>query len=506
MTRATAGTTLLCASGRAERRDSKTVRVIHFDVPEGTSALSLSFDYGPRTSENESDNAPAVLAAFEKHVRRMREAKGEAVVEKVRNALNVEGRSKLLHNLMNVVLVDPSGRWRGRWDRNPSSDSGALFVSKSHASRGFIPGEIPAGRWSVAIECHGVFGEPVSYEVEVGSRPEPGADEIARLARPEATRAAPPRRGAGLYFGEMHSHTVHSDGKWELTELASRVRASGADFLCLTDHNTTSGLLDPGELPVTLLPGCELTTFFGHHPIYGLEAIVPWHEEGRVLSLGENAPRIRAMGGIVGVAHPFVPGDPLCTGCRMIEELEPGSFDLLEVWYRRWDSPGSDNEAAYAFWNELWARGHRVTAVAARDLHGPDQDGPFPGPLPFTGIFAEDNTRQALLEGLRRGAVILSGGPVLDLALESGGVSAGIGAALRAPGPVRTRVRFERSEGPCDLVLFRSGEPVRTLAIDGDGELVLDDLADRPGYFRAELRQAGAPRAITNHVVLEPSA
>lgn len=497
--------TLLREPGRAARTDSKTVRSIAFDVPEGTAALALAFDYGPRTSEDPADNAGPVEAAYQKHAARFREIKGEAFAARVREALNVDGRAKLLHNLMNVVLVDPTGRWRGRWDRNPSSDSGDLFVGEHHASRGFVAGPIQPGRWSVAIECHGVFGSPVDYEVRVLARPAPTSDEIARLAAPRGREAPERRRGPGVYFGELHSHTVHSDGKWELFELASRVRASGADFLCLTDHNTTSGLaeLAEHELPLTLIPGCELTTFHGHHPIYGLREAVPWHVEGRVLPLSETSPKIRAMGGIVGVAHPFVPGDPLCTGCRMAEDLVPGSFDLIEVWYRRWDSPGSDNEAAYAFWNRLWKAGHRVTAVAARDLHGADQDGPFPGPLPFTGVFADDNTTEAILDGMRRGRVILSGGPILAIELESGNVRAGIGESLCASGAVKARVRFERTGGACELRVFRSGDLAETRAVEGDGELDFAGLADGPGHYRAELWQGELPRAITNHVVLE---
>ena len=75
--------------------------------------------------------------------------------------------------------------------------------------------------------------------------------------------------------------------------------------------------------------------------------------------------------------------------------------------------------AAYQLWNRAWAAGHRITAVAARDWHGPEQDGPFPGDLPFTGILADDRTSTALLAGLRAGRVILSNGPVVELRLRN---------------------------------------------------------------------------------------
>lgn len=46
-------------------------------------------------------------------------------------------------------------------------------------------------------------------------------------------------------------------------------------------------------------------------------------------------------------------------------------------------------EAAYALWNQFWASGRPVIAVAARDWHGPGQGGPFPGAMAFTGVLAE---------------------------------------------------------------------------------------------------------------------
>jgi hypothetical protein len=508
-------TVLLEQHGRSAPEDSKTVRVIGFHVPRGTKALTLAFDYAPRTSTDRARNTPLVEAAFAEHVQRRRANLDDDAIRQHRAALDLEGRCDLLHNLMNVVLLDASGRWRGRWDRNPSSNAGDLVLSESHASRGFLAGPIEPGRWQVAIECHGVFGEPVSWKVEVRAKGRLEPEEIAGLEAgthptsfDDARALASTRRrrsGPGWYFGEMHSHTVHSDGKWELVELATRARAASADFLCLTDHNTTSGLVRPGELPLTLIPGIELTTFHGHHPIYGTTTTIPWHEDGRVLGIGLTGQRARALGAIVGAAHPFVPGDPLCTGCRIGSDLDPAAIDLMEVWYRRWDSPGSDNEAAYALWNDFWRAGHRITAVGARDWHGPQQDGPFPGPMPFTGIFADDNTTEAILAGLRAGRVLVSGGPIVDLELRTGSGIARVGEVLGGASRPSLHVRVEGAEAETELWIFRSGERVRAVALPGPAaDLAIGDVVDGPGWYRAELRSRGLPRAITNHVSWSP--
>jgi hypothetical protein len=474
-------TELLRQQGRAPATTSKTVTAHRFEVPPGTEALVLTFDYGPRESRDRAANQPLVDAAFDRHIARRRPALGPDGVTRHREALKVDERAEVLQNLMNVVLVDPAGRWRGRWDRLPAAASGELILAERCASRGFIAGRIEPGTWTAAVEHHGIFGDAVDYAIAVRGRPAPSDAEIAALVEPPYRERPHARRGAGWYFGELHSHSSHSDGKHEMADIADRAARAGLDFLALTDHNTMSAHPVPPGAPVVIVPGFELTTFHGHHPIYGLPDMVPWHQDGRVLPLAELAPRVRAAGGIVGVAHPFVPGDPLCTGCRMVENLPPESFDLMEVWYRRWGSPGSDNQAGYDLWNRLWAAGHRKTAVAARDWHGPEQEGPFPGELPLTGVFAADASPDAILAGLRAGRVILSRGPIVDLAPD-------------------LSLTVERLDRPAELRLFRSGALVDTWPLVGDGVVDLD--AQEPGYYRAELWDGDEPLVITNHVVV----
>lgn len=474
---------LLRQDGRAPAATSKTVTAHRFEVPPGTEALVLTFDYGPRESRDRAANQPLVEAAFDRHVARRRAALGPDGVARHREALKVDDRADVLQNLMNVVLVDPRGRWRGRWDRLPAAASGELILAERCASRGFIAGRIEPGTWTAAVEHHGIFGAAVDYTIAVRARPAPSDAEVAALVEPPYAERPYPRRGRGWYFGELHSHSSHSDGKHEMAEIADRAARCGLDFLALTDHNTMSAHPVPPGAPVVIVPGFELTTFHGHHPVYGIAEMVPWHQDGRVVPLAEIAPRVRAAGGIVGVAHPFVPGDPLCTGCRMVDRLPPESFDLIEVWYRRWSSPGSDNPAAYDLWNRLWAAGHRTVAVAARDWHGPEQEGPFPGEMPLTGVFSDDATPDAILAGLRAGRVIMSRGPIVELSAAEDAVA----------------IRVERLDRAAELRLLAGGAVVATRALARDTELEL--AAPRAGHLRAELWDGDEPLAITNHLV-----
>jgi hypothetical protein len=470
---------LFATQGQFSADDSKSVRVFRFRVPSGVGALALSFDYTPRTSVDRSRNTELVERALEAHNEGCSHTRDlDAQRTEVANLY------RELFNLLNVVLIDPAGKWRGRWDRNPASED-ALLLGKNFSSKGFLPGAIDSGEWTAAIECHGVFGDPVRFELKIEARADVSPEEAAVSAR-SSTRARRSADRPGWYFGEMHSHTLHSDGRNEVFELAEKAAELGIDFVALTDHNTMTGLLELPEderaLPVTIVPGCELTTFHGHHPVYGISELVPWHEDGRVRGLEELAPIVRRAGGIVSVAHPFKMGDPICTGCRMPRGLDPRSFDLFEVWYRRWDAAESDNISAYELWNSYWSKGHRVTAVAARDWHGASQEKPFPGNFPFTGVWARDGSAAAILEGLRSGRVIMSGGPILDLQ--------------------KNVVEIERLDGPAELRIFRSGEIVMKSRVENDQTIDLQTIFGTAGYYRAELWRGDEPRAITNHVVV----
>lgn len=493
-------TSLLDVPGHVLAADSKTVVPHTFDVPANVEALELAFDYGPRRCTDAEVIRPLVRAAIETHLATHGPAR-RAEIEARLDALERRTVQSGLNNLLNVTLIDPNGVWRGRWDRNPSSDGGALSLSATSASKGFLPGAIEAGRWTAVVEIHGVFGAPVDYRLRVNTSaprpPEARATTTIAPGRPHRERWG--EAGRRWFLGEMHSHSVHSDGAHEVIDLAHRASRIGLDFLCLTDHNATSGFREIEDLPITVVRGSELTTFSGHHPFYGLDRTEPWHEDGVVLPFATIARRARERGALVSIAHPFKLGDPLCTGCRMTADFTADDIHAIEVWYRAWDGADWDNQAAYEVWNAAWAAGKRLTALAARDWHGPAQETAFPGDEPFTAVLAEDTSEGALLAGLRAGRVFMTGGPLLTLEVDD----ATIGDTIQhAPGLVMT-CRIAARERGSQLVVYRDNERFFTTPVVEDGTTLI--AGELPiGWYRAELHLNGRPRAITNHLVVAP--
>jgi predicted metal-dependent phosphoesterase TrpH len=63
---------------------------------------------------------------------------------------------------------------------------------------------------------------------------------------------------------DLHTHTVYSDGTFTPAELIALARDRGLDTVALTDHDTTTGLMEAaaagGEANVEVVPGVELST------------------------------------------------------------------------------------------------------------------------------------------------------------------------------------------------------------------------------------------------------
>ena len=158
-------------------------------------------------------------------------------------------------------------------------------------SSGYLPGELEAGTWQVMIGVHRVPPDGVGYRLSVQTGPALGPALGSTLAPPPppAPRDRPPRRilparpGRRWLAGDLHTHTVHSDGKLTVPELAALAARRGLDFLAITDHNTVSHHAELAAASrrygVILLPGQEVTTDGGHAGALGDVGWIDFREE-----------------------------------------------------------------------------------------------------------------------------------------------------------------------------------------------------------------------------------
>ncbi|TDF98599.1 CehA/McbA family metallohydrolase [Paenibacillus piri] len=249
---------------------------------------------------------------------------------------------------------------------------------------------------------------------------------------------------------ELHTHTLHSDGRHTLYELALGAAAQELDWIALTDHNTTSGLLGKEEVEraagISILNGLEWTTFYGHMLLLGLRE--GDYADWRMLGPGDLAQGLheaKALGALAGLAHPYRVGSPMCTGCYWEYEIADWhKIDFIEVWSGTFPSVRTSNQRAFALWTEVLNRGYRVAATCGRDWHDSASGAAEREPVAVTYI-AKENPAKAIAQG----AVAVSMGPLLTMRAAGDGSAAGIGEVLTLAGgsrnvEVSVRLDFER--------------------------------------------------------------
>ena len=311
----------------------------------------------------------------------------------------------------------------------------SFVITAEEATPGYLPGDLEAGRWQVVLGIYRLPPEGIEYRVtaEVATgrgalAPDPRPEPPPRLTDRPARRDLPARPGYRWLAGDLHTHTVHSDGAQTVPELARFAAGRGLDFLAITDHNTIS---HHAELPgaaarygITLIPGQEITTEDGHAGALG---DVGWIDFRAPADSWLDA--TEQHGGLLSVNHPI--GGHVSWTIPM-RRRPP----LAEIWHWSWlDLHWTTPLAWWMAWDPT------ALPVGGSDFHRPGSDA-LPG-LPTTWVESADDSPEAVLDGLRSGHSAISAqrdGPVL-LRIDGEFVAVGAeGATLAGPG------------GPCALV------------------------------------------------------
>lgn len=378
-------------------------------------------------------------------------------------------------NLLTLTLFGPDG-CRGAGHRHGSRHE--VHLSAGAATPGYVVGPLPPGEWTVQIDTHMIMpGAPVAYSLEVRASLDAAPNEgpVPRVV----SQAGLPAGGPGWFRGDLHCHTVHSDGRRTAAGLVAGARAQGLDFVFLTDHNTTAGLAEMDALSdeaFLATGGMELTTFFGHALVLGAREWVDWRIRPGTGEMARIASDAQARGRLFVIAHPFAVGDPLCTGCRWrYGDMMPGTARLVEVWNGPWESDGRNPEALALYYDWL-NQGLRLVATAGTDSH---HNSDYERRPAFSVIRADRLTEPALLDGLRAGHAYLTSGPTLAL----GGTDAS-GAAFSMGDAVSGRAAFSASW---------SGAPEgAALRVIADGKLLDEREIGPSGAYGWEMTAADA--------------
>jgi hypothetical protein len=306
--------------------------------------------------------------------------------------------------VLDLGVFDPDGNFRGY----SGGARDTFTVTPQWATPGYLPGEVPAGQWSVLLGLHRVPADGLPWEITVSA---PGSP--ARVQAPPVPQR-PPRRvdlpevdGMRWLAGDFHAHTVHSDGKLSIDELAALAASSGLDLLAVTDHNTTSHhphLAAAGRrCGITLLPGQEVTTDRGHANAFG---DVGWVDFRRPADEWDR--------GLLSINHPLGADcawrQPLARKPRLAEVWHSG------WWDRTWGAPLA--------WHLAWDP--QTIPIGGSDFHDPAQ--PYHLGQPTTWVLAASSEVDDVLAALAGGRTAISESPQGPLLLRAGDRFLALGA------------------------------------------------------------------------------
>lgn len=321
-------------------------------IPEGIESLCLRYQY-PRFAEEQRSYGAATFTA----------------------------RKEI--NIVDLGLIGPDSSQVGA----SGSDKEEIFVSEVSATPGYRPTPLIPGEWGILVGAYKIAPEGVTvrYELEFQIKQ-------SRWLR-----------------GDLHAHTLASDGVLTTQELAQRALRHGLDFVAITDHNQPVSRDSLPQVPgLTVIPGLEWTHYRGHANFLGIDQ--PYDEPFAANTPDEIQQRFasaRQRGALITVNHPF---DDCCS---FLFDPDSLPYDCLEVW----NGPMREtNLKAIAYWQSLLAAGRKVPIVGGSDYH---RDTPFiflGGPT--TCVYAQSAGQSDILAALRAGHAYLTfapNGPWLEM-------------------------------------------------------------------------------------------
>ncbi len=262
-------------------------------------------------------------------------------------------------------------------------------VGLEYATPGYIAGELKEGEWAVLLGLYKIPKNGCVINVNI--------EQISKHYR--------------WLKGDLHLHSIHSDGIYNIEENIKIAEDLNLDFISLTDHNTsTQNFVDSSHNSITLIPGMELSTYKGHINIFGLQDPLIDFRISNIVDLQHKLEKIKQQGGFCSVNHPF---DNDC-GWGWGWNLK---FDWVEVWNGHWRKI---NEIALNWWEKQLIEGRKIVAVGGSDAHGKS---PFiTQGFPTTFVYSLSHSSKDILEAINKGHCFISyspWGPTVDIKFEN---------------------------------------------------------------------------------------
>lgn len=363
-------------------------------------------------------------------------------------------------NIVDLGLIAPDGTQVGF----TGSDKSEFNLSATSATPGYKPCALVEGEWRIMVGAYHIAPEGVRVTYELTC-----TEKHLRLLK-----------------GDLHTHTLASDGVLTAEELGRHALRHGLDFVAITDHNYFSTADSLPQIPgLTFIPGVEWTHYQGHANFLGVNKPydLPFstNTPEEALARFESA---RSRGAFISVNHPFE------AGLEFKFDLSVLPYDCLEIWNGPMREP---NLRALGWWQTMLTAGKRAPICGGSDYH---RDSPFQllgGPT--TCVYAMSAGPSDILAALKAGhayIIYAPNGPTLEL-------SAGdaiMGDVVAWPQTKELQIAVEGLQGGDVVRVVTSSSSETILQATAVGSCHLTYTMQSPGFARVEILRsflAGLP-------------
>ncbi|RUO72266.1 phosphotransferase [Pseudidiomarina sediminum] len=340
--------------GKISGAQHQSYVAVPFDVPAGTQHIEVSFDY---------DNSHRTV--------------------------------------IDLGLEDPQ-RFRG-WSGGSKKQ---FSLSELAATPSYLAGPIIAGEWKL------ILGVP---NIRSTSESSYHATITLHSTIPDTQQVIADKRG--WYRGDLHAHSGQSDG-WCQSKRAqkvacpteqglSRAERLQLDFIAFTEHNSRAGFADVARLQpfydnLLMLPGREITTFYGHANVLGESGFIDFRMTDNDFTAIQKQINNQA---ITIINHPNLPSGEQCMGCGWQADANYNAVQAIEVANSSTLAKAGGKGLATTLWHQLLDQGYRLSATAGSDNHNPHEL--FQKWEAITVIEADNLSAEALYRGIRDGRAFI---------------------------------------------------------------------------------------------------
>jgi hypothetical protein len=327
----------------------RTYFEVPVNVPAGVSKIEVSYSYKRRDTKEESGDE------FNREI-----------------------------NIIDIAIRDQSGTFRG-WS---GSERLYFYITENEATPGYVRGIIDEGEWAVILGAYKVQDGGCKVKLNV------------RYTLKERV----------LLKGDLHMHSQHSDGKYDIENVINTAKLHGMDFIFTTDHNTFSqnDYISSSD-SLVVIPGMEWTHYNGHCNFLGVKRPIKnfvANDREKTVEIMEDAKKNGAM---VVLNHPH------CQFCGWKWGFDV-PFDAVEIW----NGPIKKSEYdTITWWHSRLCEGEMIPVVGGSDSHKTEFFRMIGTPTTF--LYSDSRGQSDIMKAIKNGNCFISycpTGPVIELSID----------------------------------------------------------------------------------------